>query len=187
MLGFNWNGTLSRTAVGATLLLLFLSYSESRFWLELSSGFLTRGNKLGEPIILGLFVFFAYSVGTVLIELPRSKLDWENLIADALSRGNNGLLEILLDSKSISDLLRGLSHALWCFVLLGLYNLAIRICFPLESGSTSSSTIVMYLIPAILFGSLFGWQLGKLSKEPFEKAVRLLELLNVPKEARATP
>ncbi len=187
MLGFNWNGTLSRTAVGATLLLLLLSYSEFQFWLELSNNFLISGTKLGEPIIVGLFVFFAYSVGTVLIELPRSKLDWEKLIADALIRGNSGLLEILLDNRSRSDLLRGLSHALWCFVLLGFYNLAIRISLPVENGPISTSSILMYLVPAILFGSFFGWQLKALSKEPFYSAARLLDRMNLPKEDKNTP
>jgi hypothetical protein len=173
MLGFSWNGTLSRTAVGATLLLLIVSYTESRFWLNLSVTFVDGSASLGQPIVLGLFVFLAYALGAVIVA-PATHPEWEDLTAETLALENKELLGLVLEYRARSELLCGLGRASAVYAGLGLYNLALGFVARAYGQSLDNYSSLSYLIPAIAFGSLFSWLLIRYAIKPFGNAKRLV-------------
>ncbi len=178
MLGFSWNGTLSRTAVGATLLLLILSYTESRFWLNLSVTFVDGSASLGQPTILGLFVFLAYALGTVIVT-PPTHPEWEDLTAESLAMENKELLGLVLEHRARSELPGGLGRASAAYAGLGLYNLALGFVARAYGQPLDHYSSLSFLVPAIALGSLFSWQLSRNATQPFGDAKKLVHQFRV--------
>ncbi len=157
------------------MLLLILSYSESRFWLNLSNAFVDGSDRFGQPILLGLFVFLAYTLGVVLVAARRNKSDWEQLTAESLAQENKELLGLILDYRSRSELLHGLSSAFTIYCGLGIYNLMVGAGSQIIAQPLEYSSSVSHLVLAVVFGSLFSWLLARYAALPFDDAKKLLE------------
>lgn len=178
MLGFSWNGTLSRTAVGATLLLLLFSLPESRFWLDLATGFASTAETLGQAFLLGMFVFVAYALGLMITTPPRNRPDWEKTIAAVLHLECNEATAIVIECRSRWELLIGLSRAFFVFAATAAYNLLMTVTFSFLGFNLQQTTPWVALVACIVFGLIFGKVVDRVSAQPLEEAEKLIGYLD---------